>query len=105
MADTKSFKEQAEEAAALAKKVGGETFEAFKNSGAGKEVFGEDGKFGDDDKERLKTDASQAATKVKENVLGEDGKFGDDDKERLKNEAEQFGSQAKGAINNLFHKE
>ena len=54
MPDQKSLKQQAEEAAELAKQVGGETFEAFKNSGAGKEVFGEDGKFGEDDKARLR---------------------------------------------------
>ena len=105
MPDQKSLKQQAEEAAELAKQVGGETFEAFKNSGAGKEVFGEDGKFGDDDKERLKADAGTAAQKVKDTVLGDDGKFGDDDKERLKSQAEEIGSQAKDAFDQLVHKE
>lgn len=105
MSEKKSLKEQAEDAAALLKEVGSDTYDSFKKSGAGKEVLGEDGKFGSDDVNRLKNDAGAAAQKVKTKVVGEDGKFGDDDKERLKEQADELGSQAKNAFNHLFHKE
>ena len=54
MADSKSLKEQAQEAGELFKKVTSEAGEAFKNSNAGKEVLGDDGKFGKEDVEHLK---------------------------------------------------
>jgi len=104
MADTKSFKQQAEEAGEFLKKVGGETVEAFKNSDAGKEVLGDDGKFGTDDMEHLKQDAGENFAKVKKAIVGEDGSFGEDDKERLKKEAEALAGMAGNDLNNLFKK-
>ncbi|MCH4205817.1 MAG: hypothetical protein LKF53_05450 [Solobacterium sp.] len=102
MPDQKSLQEQAEEALNTVKKVGGETYDAFKNSSAGKEVFGEDGKLDQDDAERLKNDAGAAMGKAKTAVLGDDGKFGDDDKQRLKQQAEELGSKAKNALNSFL---
>jgi hypothetical protein len=104
MADTKSWKQQAEEAGELFKKVGSETVEAFKNSGAGKEVLGDDGKFSKDDMEHLKENAGADFEKAKKAIVGEDGKFGDDDKERLKKEAEALGSMAQKDVSDLINK-
>ena len=104
MADTKSLKQQAEEAGEFLKKVGSETAEAFKNSGAGKEVLGDDGKFGTDDMEHLKQDAGENFAKAKKAIVGEDGSFGEDDKERLKKEAETLAGKAGNGLNNLFKK-
>jgi ElaB/YqjD/DUF883 family membrane-anchored ribosome-binding protein len=103
MPDQKSLQEQAEEALNTVKKVGGETYDAFKNSNAGKEVFGEDGKLGQDDAERLKNDAGAAMDKAKTSIFGEDGKFGDDDKQRLKQQAEDLGTKAKDALNSFLN--
>jgi hypothetical protein len=104
MADQKSFSDQVKEAGELLKKVGGETGEAFKNSSVGKEVLGEDGKFGKEDVEHLKQNAGTDFAKIKKEVVGEDGKFGEDDKERLKKDAEALGSMAQQDVSSLFNK-
>ncbi len=103
MPDKKSLQEQAKEALSAVKKVSGETYDAFKSSSAGKEVFGEDGKLGQDDAERLKNDAGAAMGKAKTSLLGEDGKFGDDDKQRLKQQAEDLGNQVKNSLNSFLN--
>jgi hypothetical protein len=104
MADQKSFEDQVKEAGDLFKKVGTEAGEAFKNSEAGKEVLGDDGKFGKDDMEHLKENAGEDFAKLKKTVVGDDGKFGDDDKDRLKKEAEALAGMAGNDINGLLNK-
>mgnify|MGYP003605062325 CR=1 FL=1 len=104
MADSKSLKEQAQEAGELFKKVTSEAGEAFKNSNAGKEVLGDDGKFGKEDVEHLKEDAAAGFQKAKTAIVGEDGKFGEDDKARLKKEADALGSMAQKDVSDLVNK-
>lgn len=97
MSEKKSFQQQADDALKAVKEVSSQTIDAFKNSGAGKEILGEDGKFDKDDADHLKQVAGETVNKVKGAVLGEDGKFGVDDKQRLEEPAKNF-------ANNIFKK-
>lgn len=100
MVDTKSLQQQAKEALDKVTEVTNDTYNAFKESDVGKKVLGEDGKFGEDDFNRLKDQATVVANKVKDTVVGEDGKFDQDDKDRLSAQANNLLDKAK----NLFNK-
>ncbi len=85
------LKVMAQDAVEKVKTVGTNIAETVKESNAGKEVLGEDGKLGKDDLERLGNDFKNSS--VGKTLLGEDGKLDKDDLTRL-------GGQVSGAAKN-----
>jgi hypothetical protein len=78
MADTKSLREQLEEAGEKIGKAADDTIDAFRKSSAGKEILGEDGKLEEDDLKRLGDKAKDAWSDLKDKAesgeLKEQGK-------------------------------
>ncbi len=76
--------------------------EGFRESKVGKKIFGEDGKLGRDDFDRMGEGFKES--KVGKALLGEDGKFSGEDLKRIGGEIRETGEKAVNVVKKVVGK-